>query len=456
MSDLETLLLVVFIIAAYFALLFLFKKRGLFDKYNLSFYGPLLMWRTEKGKRLIKRIARRKGFWSWFGSIGIIICFVTMILMLWLLIWNVSLLQHIPKEQWHNLPGAELVIAIPGINPILPLGYTILGLAVAIVFHEFSHGILGVVEKIKIKSLGILSFIFPVGAFVEPDEEEMKKLKPMKRMKIFAAGPTMNLVVAFVCILFISMVFMPFVHPSEGAVVGYIIKDSPAENIGLQSWSIITEINNSAVKNENDFFKAMSETKPGQAVPIVYHNLEDVVYKKNVTLADKYNFTNMSKDKGVGFLGVGVTTILKDDLSVFKNPFNGFPDNFLYRFYGAPFIGFFTGYNPLVEPYIHYYKIGGILSFLPSNVFWMIVNSFYWIFWLNFAVGVFNALPIVPLDGGFLFQDGVDILLRRLKSEMSQNKREKFVKNISLSISLFVLFLVLAPLLFKYIGLLFS
>ncbi|HEC82177.1 MAG TPA: PDZ domain-containing protein, partial [Thermoplasmatales archaeon] len=294
------------------------------------------MWRTEKGKRLIKRIARSKSFWGWFGTVGIVVCFVTMVLMLWLLIWNVSLLQRIPKEQWHNLPGAELVVAIPGINPILPLGYTILGLAVAIVFHEFSHGILGVVEKVRIKSLGILSFVFPIGAFVEPDEEEMKKLKPKKRMRIFAAGPTMNLVVAFVCILFISMVFMPFVHSSDGAVVGYTIKGSPADEVGLRSWSIITKINDTVIKGENDFFKVMSETKPGQTILIVYHTLDGDVYKKSVTLADKYDFTNRSEDRGVGFLGVGVTTILRDDLSVFKNPFDGFPDNFLYRFYGAP------------------------------------------------------------------------------------------------------------------------
>jgi len=74
----------------------------------------------------------------------------------------------------------------------------------------------------------------------------------------------------------------------------------------------------------------------------------------------------------------------------------------------------------------------------------------YWIFWLNLVVGLFNILPIVPLDGGYLFNDAVNSLLRRVKKDMSNERREKIVKNISLIVSLTVLFLVIFPFFIKY------
>ncbi|HEB37828.1 MAG TPA: peptidase M50, partial [Thermoplasmatales archaeon] len=170
MNDITGWLIAIVIISLYFAILLFLKKRDLFERYNLSFYGPLLMWKTKKGKEFIRKIAKPKKFWNGFAMIGIVISFIAMFFMLWLLVENLSLLQHVPKKELQNLPGINMVIALPGINPILPVGYTIIGLAIAIVVHEFSHGIQCVLGKIKIKSLGIIAFIVPIGAFVEPDE----------------------------------------------------------------------------------------------------------------------------------------------------------------------------------------------------------------------------------------------------------------------------------------------
>jgi membrane-associated protease RseP (regulator of RpoE activity) len=79
------------------------------------------------------------------------------------------------------------------------------------------------------------------------------------------------------------------------------------------------------------------------------------------------------------------------------------------------------------------------------------VNSLYWIFWLNLAVSLFNVMPMVPLDGGFLFNDGMRGLLARLKKGINEETKEKIVKNISLAISLMILALILIPFFIKYI-----
>lgn len=289
-----------------------------------------------------------------------------------------------------------------------------------------------------------------MGAFVEPDEDELRNASTVRRMKVFAAGPAMNLLVAFSCVLIVSFIFMPFVEPLDGVMVFYTIKDSPADKAGIGSWMLITELNGSKIENIKDFKTAMNRTKPGDRVKVKLRDIHGKILEKEVVLSEKYNFTNMSKDKGVAFLGVGITDILRKDLFLFKNPFRYSANTFLVRYYGAPFLGFFTGYNPLVEPYTNFYKLKGPFAVIPSNLFWMIVNAFYWIFWLNFAVGIFNALPIFPFDGGNLVQDGVKSLVKRLLKSSSKEGIDKIARLSTTFISFITLLLVLAPLLMKY------
>jgi len=58
---------------------------------------------------------------------------------------------------------------------------------------------------------------------------------------------------------------------------------------------------------------------------------------------------------------------------------------------------------------------------------------------------------MVPLDGGFLFNDALRSFIKRIKKGISEEQREKMVKNVTLVISLIILFLIMFPWLVKYI-----
>jgi len=429
------------IIAIHVILYVLFSKNETLKKYNISFIGPLITWRTKKGIYILKKIAKKKRFWNIFGKFSVGFCIVVMILMTLLLIWQVWMISDLTPEQKQLMPGPEIAFLVPGLNPILPLsfvGYIIFALFIGIVVHEGSHGIQVIVNKLKVKSLGVIYFIFPLGAFCEPNEEDLKKADKKIRMKVYAAGPASNFIVVLVSIFLLSFVFMSAVQPAaDGVAVSVVIDGTPADEIGIKTGMIITSVNDTEINNINDFFNVLDNTQSNQNINISYVK-SNQKFTKNIVLDDKYNYYKNQTFFGKGFLGVGPHTdqySYKEFLSILKNPSRDF-----LIFFSLPVWGYMRGYNPIIEPFTDSYVITGPLGVIPTDMFWIIVNSLYWIFWLNLLLAMFNVLPIVPLDGGYIFKDVVEIFLGK-----------KTAKKATIMISLIIAILLIFPYMIKYI-----
>lgn len=455
----EGLMIFFIILGVYFSVVLVLKKKGLMEKYHLSLWGPAIMWRTEKGRKLIDRIARRKRFWRGYANAGIVVCFILMILMLFLLLSTLPIILE--QDETIVSSNPQLIIGLPGLNPIIPLWYGILGFIVALAVHEFSHGILSRVGDIKVKSLGLLYFIVPIGAFCEPDEKALQKTSNKKRMRVFAAGPMSNVVTAFICIGLISVLMSVAVQPAaEGVGVFSTVQGLPADDVGLQPGMIITSINNTTITSVADFQQVMQMTAANQTVELSYiYGGES--YAEYIQLADKYqiayqamldqygevNTSLLADFVGKGYLGASVTTQFKQDLQILKNPFASFPFSFLY-YISFPLLGLLDGYSPLISPFCDYFVTADML---PAPVFWGIISILYWVFWINFMLATFNVLPMVPLDGGYMLRDAIDSMLKKIKANLSDEKREKIIHHVSLVISLLVLAVILAPILLPHI-----
>ncbi|MDH7506477.1 MAG: M50 family metallopeptidase, partial [Candidatus Thermoplasmatota archaeon] len=234
-------------------------------------------------------------------------------------------------------------------------------------------------------------------------------------------------------------------------------KNSPADEIGIKTGAIITELNGtnfSDIKTfeqrYNKYIEILNNTKANETVSISYV-YNHVYYSKTIKLTDRYNYFPVESNKGKGFTGVYSLIGVKENLNILKNPFfEKFPYGFLF-FYVIPLTGYFEGYNPIVSPFTESYVITGPIAVFPPILFWIIVNTLYWIFWLNLAVGLFNVLPMIPLDGGFLFNDVMHSLVKKLKMNASEETRNKIVKNISFTISMIILIAIIFPFIIKYI-----
>jgi len=398
-----------------------------------------LMWRTDWGKDFIEKISKNKPFWRRVGDVWVVTVFFIMIFMFLLLLWQATLAWQIPKS---SSVSPKMMIGLPGLNPVIPLWYGILALVIAMVVHEFSHGILSRVANVKVKALGLLMFFFPVGAFVEPDEEQMKGMKKWERMRLYAAGPGSNMVIAIVFSFLFSSVMVASLEPSsDGVLSASVVLDYGGEEAGLEPWMLITEVNDQIISNSEDFSNVMNETYAGQVVNVsVLNKGSPETYQ--VTLSDKGSYylkyypnsyeTWMS---GKGFMGVAVVNpeVVADSLA---NP--GSSGGSMLQYITLPF----QKLQPFPEHFTALFSPAGIVGAVPDSAFWILANSFYWIFWLNLMVGLTNALPAVPLDGGFIFADGVTGMLDKVRSSMTAQRKEEIVDRLVSILAITVIFLI--------------
>jgi membrane-associated protease RseP (regulator of RpoE activity) len=380
-----------------------------------------------------------------YGRLSIAIVVITMILMMTLLIITIPTVSRIPEGEE---PDPQLIIGLPGINPIIPIWYGILGLAAAVIVHEFAHGILTRVGDLKIKSLGLIFCIVPIGAFVEPDEEELKSTSKGKRGRIFGAGPATNIMFAILCAVIFSWVFMASIEPVEdGIFITSVTVDSPADNASIEPGMFLLHINGTSfngtpleeveIKEGQDFSDFMANTHENDQVNItVYHKGDYFVL--NTTLMNKSVYYKGEENEGKGFLGVGSTDL--DLLSeTLARPISS-ADTWQGRLVNGLVFTLLPlqGLSPFPDTFTEAYTVNGAMGGLPTPVFWILANAFYWIFWLNLMVGIFNALPAIPLDGGFIYKDGMDSIIKKLRKNLDEKKREKIVRRISLFTALFI------------------
>lgn len=263
------------------------NRNGTLERYNITNYGPLLMIRTTRGLKLLDRLAVPKKAWRLFADVGIRLMFIGMFAMLLIVIVSdISMLSSLgdntmPEPNKFN--EARNIFLIPGVNEFIPFTWGLIALIVTLVVHEFSHAILCRVENIRVKSMGILLALVPVGGFAEPDEKELfgtettekegegpvertksKAATRQQRARILSAGVMANFVVAL-------FAFSLFFGPVLGAIApigNVMIMDAQdeASAAGLESQMIITQINEKPVENIVGMLEYLDTFPEGETV----------------------------------------------------------------------------------------------------------------------------------------------------------------------------------------------
>ena len=166
--------LLVVLLAIWYSGLLYAESAGLLDRMNATrALGIILMIRTRRGMRLLESVSKPRKFWRVFGEVSIWLCFFVMFMVVLLLLLSAVAAAMSPPEE--SIPASDLLL-IPGVTSFVPFWWPALALIVAIVIHEYSHGIQARAHGMRLRSFGLLQLgPLPIGAFAEPEEKEMER-----------------------------------------------------------------------------------------------------------------------------------------------------------------------------------------------------------------------------------------------------------------------------------------
>ncbi len=435
MDLLEELGILAAVVAAYFAALVFLRRAGRIGPDRaLSLFGPALMIKTQRGREGIDRIGRFRRFWSGAADLGILLAGLSMVFIVILLVWEGILATQIPAA---SAPTPQEAIGLPGINPIIPIGYGIVALVVGIVLHELAHGVVARSQKVGVKSLGILWFVIPVGAFVEQDEAEMNAAPRRRRMRIAAAGVLANFALA---ILFFALlgasVGGTVVPDAHGVGVAAVVADTPAANNSLAAGDIITSVNGTATPTNAALLDALANTTPGESVAVSFYDAD-----RGTVVSITPVLARSPSDPSRGFLGIELAYLTPTETlqELSWPPGSSFgPLAGLTLWVVLPL----AQIEPASGITVGYFHLVGPLAALGPANFWILANLLYWLSWMNLLLGMSNSLPLIPLDGGLLFRDLSSGILARLRRGWDAARLERVAGQLTVASSVLVLFLI--------------
>jgi membrane-associated protease RseP (regulator of RpoE activity) len=194
--------------------------------------------------------------------------------------------------------------------------------------------------------------------------------------------------------------------------------------VGVRPGDILLAVNGVKVITQDDFQRVLNPIyKPGNNLTLtVLRNSTNFNY--TITLAE--NPSNNSE----GFIGIADLP-LKQVTANYLSTITHFSYRDLALYLVIPTLPNVATSIPFSDQ-LHSFYVSN--TFLGNNYF-VLANLLYWIWLIDFSLAIFNALPLYPLDGGYVFKLG-------LKKVLGKRIGEKKVNIIVYSVSILLVFLI--------------
>ncbi|MGC8506042.1 MAG: site-2 protease family protein [Thermoplasmata archaeon] len=481
---------------------------------HFSLYGPAIMVKAVRNRGLLDKFSRiiPKDFTS---KLFVVATYSFLIFGMAFLLYEAYLSLQIKVS---SAPNAASFLILPGINPFIPVFYGTFALVFSVVIHEIMHGVIARKHNISVKSVGGLFFVIPIGAFVEPDPDQMAAADPVVRRRIFAAGPATNIILSIIFFILLVAVLMPSAQPihqglyvtqnlpsssvasagigdgSElisfanysgqnfsnleynsaispgtmesavffhnglttnikmpaGIYIVSLVPGFPGEKAGLRTGQIFYSIDGTIIYNMNNLTQKLDSIPPGKTIPVEMinwnqNNGSESIQVYEITTVSTYSYyeqvsplANNPAYRNESFIGfspayIGIVGMPISTLKtlIFGSSALSFTRDGVLETLALPFLGL----SPVPSSVMSLFTVGNPL------IFWFTVNLFFWLFWMNFLLGLTNALPIFVFDGGQFFRDTLLIASRRPRFKYFAS--QKNINKTMMAVGLLVIFLII-------------
>ncbi len=399
---------------------------------RIEFNFPLLTIRTKMFGGVFDKLGSLRAS-RIIGWLALIIVPIVAAIGLYLLCGTLIRLLWTPgaSEAVGEMSPASYIL-LPGINPILPVVYGWLAIICAIVVHEGAHGIIARNRGLRVKSSGLLFFlVIPIGGFVDVDEKQIEKAKPKDSLRVMAAGVGGNIVVAVACLLAVLVIVNGLTPLVNGVYVSTVVESMPAEAAGLLPEDVFVSIDGVPIANLDELGAFLANKSPGDTIQVTVSRGTDwgERFSTSMTLTES---TEEDK-KGKAAMGVLAGDLPTEEL---LTQYENVTLETLLLYMVPPTL--YPGLVPFSDSLIPFYTHG------LGDQWHVYANIFYWLWFINVNVAVFNALPIYPLDGGRIFNI-------TLKSALGKRVSEKTITRITAIVTASIIWLFLMIIMISYI-----
>lgn len=365
---------------------------------------PLILIHTPFGLKFFDRVAKLPGVKAWASFNAYLMPVITALAVFLIVGALAVLIVNSQARETVGSIGPQANLLIPGLNPYLPITYGLAAIFVTIVIHEAGHGVIARVYNVRVDSTGIVLFLgIPVGAFVNIERDELNRTTLKQKSAVLTAGPLNNMILAGASLIALYFVMTTLTAlppdpnaPTFGVMVIDVHPGSLAESIGMEQDSIILTVDGREIRAIDELGTTLRDNL-GETIVITWVTKSGEELAKEVTLP-------AAVEPGKAILGITGTGLSPDAGAVLERYKGAFSTNPLALLLPPTLQQGLVPYSDLMTSKYES-TIGPAWS--------IIANMLFWLWFINFNVGIFNALPIGPLDGGQFYRS---IIERRVKS----------------------------------------